>query len=240
MASTGSELGPVVDRPSNRGPALPVLDLAIVVVIVFILHRLLVTTLAGPVLWWLYYPVLGLATVGYLRVRRSPVPTGVSRRRVDLRSAMVGILAGLGVVALVWLIGAAARYGLYVAGELPDPDVPWWAPLRPGGQVAWPVMVMALTAGPFIEEYIFRGVLYAGLLQRVRPAWAAVVSSAAFAALHGSSKAAGSFLFGLVAAGIYRRTGSLLAAVLAHATMNGTLLLISVVLRSAGWTVSPV
>lgn len=86
--------------------------------------------------------------------------------------------------------------------------------------------VMALlvaVVGPFFEEVLFRGVLFAGLRGVARPLGAGVASALVFALAHGDPQAVlvlatlgGLFAF------LYERTGSLWPAVIAHGLWNGT------------------
>lgn len=91
--------------------------------------------------------------------------------------------------------------------------------------------LLVVVVGPFFEELIFRGWLYAGLAVRLGDGWAAVISAALFALIHGDLPALlPLFVLGLIFAWIYRKSGSLWACVLLHSMWNATTfsLLISV------------
>lgn len=75
---------------------------------------------------------------------------------------------------------------------------------------------------PFTEEIIFRGFLFGALRAHLGPVLGSVISSAIFAAVHGYSFAGFVFvfLFGLIFAAIYQRSGSLLPGMIAHGLLN--------------------
>ena len=84
------------------------------------------------------------------------------------------------------------------------------------------VTVVAIVAwGPFAEELFFRGFILAALVEPLGPLRAAAVSSALFAAAHGSIGAAlPVFVTGMLLAWLYLRTRSIWPPVTAHALQN--------------------
>ena len=93
-----------------------------------------------------------------------------------------------------------------------------------------PVLVAAFTLAPLGEEAFFRGFLFRGLCEWLKPlgknAWiaSAVVSSAIFALLHASygsvAEIGVAFAIGMVLCTGARMAGSLVPSVLAHAAFN--------------------
>ena len=84
-----------------------------------------------------------------------------------------------------------------------------------------PLFIIAVSiAGPIMEEFVFRFSLINFLKQKINVWIAAVISSFAFAALHGDGHylvyGGLGFLFFL----IYKKTGSILTSIIAHAGMN--------------------
>ena len=74
---------------------------------------------------------------------------------------------------------------------------------------------------PITEEVFFRGFIFGGLLRRVGPRWAIVVSALVFSAFHLSlGVLIPIFITGVLFAWLYWRTGSLWAAIAAHAGQN--------------------
>lgn len=87
-------------------------------------------------------------------------------------------------------------------------------------------LITGAVVAPLAEEPLFRGLVLAGLAQRVPFAAAAVVSSLLFALTHGVGVLAPIFALGLGLAYLYRRTGTLWAPILAHALVNAISLVI--------------
>jgi membrane protease YdiL (CAAX protease family) len=79
---------------------------------------------------------------------------------------------------------------------------------------------------PVVEEMYFRGRLLSALDARIGRGWSAAVTSALFAAAHGIPEFLPAYL-GLALALLYlrRRTGGLVAPILAHAINNAVALL---------------
>ena len=86
------------------------------------------------------------------------------------------------------------------------------------------LFVMAVLIVPFAEEFLFRGLLYRAL-DREWGGWRAVLGSAAFFAVyHPLLSWAPVFLVGTVNAMLFKKTGRLAAAVLAHMIYNAVVL----------------
>jgi membrane protease YdiL (CAAX protease family) len=142
-------------------------------------------------------------------------------------SALVGVGVGLAMAipisALLSLLSgrvASDAFALLVASE------------RSSGRLMAAAVLMVLCA-PLVEEWLFRGLLAESLRDRGR--WAAMlVSSVLFAIWHLRFAATQYYIIvGLVLAGLYLRRG-LVASMSAHATFNGTLLLLAVLAAHAG------
>lgn len=87
-------------------------------------------------------------------------------------------------------------------------------------------LITGSVIAPMAEEPLFRGLVLAGLAQRVPFAAAAAVSSLLFALTHGVGVLVPIFVLGLGLAYVYRRTGTLWAPILAHALVNSISLVI--------------
>ena len=121
-------------------------------------------------------------------------------RGLDARfftGVMVGVLAWLGIVALLWM-GGRVR----------------WTPVEfRGGR--WLAEGVSLLLGAWGEEVVFRGFWFSLLAVRFSAPWAVLVSSLAFALLHSSNPAwslsasIGVFLAGIVLALARHRTRGL-------------------------------
>jgi hypothetical protein len=100
-----------------------------------------------------------------------------------------------------------------------DPDLVWG-----GGPMFLVSLIEYVVLAPVLEEFTFRGLLFATLRRRVGPYWAASISSAIFAAAHGYGIIG--FLSvlwsGVLWAWTYEKSGSLLPGIMAHALNNLT------------------
>ncbi len=131
------------------------------------------------------------------------------------RRRALAVGAGLGVLLFVFGAGYTA-----IATAL-GADVPDLAEeLRGAASLPW---LIAWGAGivPVAEELYFRGRLLDGLDSRVGTAWSGAVTSAVFAAIHGSLTLFPAYCaLGLILVAARRRTGSLVAPIAAHALNN--------------------
>ena len=83
---------------------------------------------------------------------------------------------------------------------------------------------MAVTAAPFFEEFIFRGLVFGGLRRSLGPAVSAVASAAIFAVVHPALSVIPVFVMGVCAALVYERTRMLAAPILVHAIYNAAVI----------------
>ncbi|MBM3984157.1 MAG: CPBP family intramembrane metalloprotease, partial [Planctomycetes bacterium] len=86
----------------------------------------------------------------------------------------------------------------------------------------WPVALplLAVLAAPLCEEYIFRGLVFAGLRRSLPFVPAALASAAIFAIVHPPMSMGPVFLLGVLTATARERTGGLLAPMAVHAAFN--------------------
>jgi len=152
----------------------------------------------------------GLIGVHVLRRNAGDLARWLTLRRRDLAWG-----AGGGVALLVFNV-------LYIkaleAAGLAPPDMA--AFLR--GLLPMPALVLwAGFVAPFVEELYFRGRLTEAFDARVGPRWSGVITSAAFAAIHGIPVFLPAYLvFAAVLLGLRRKTGGLVASILAHVINN--------------------
>lgn len=89
-------------------------------------------------------------------------------------------------------------------------------------------VVSTVIFAPVFEEWLCRGMVLRGLLQKVHPAWAMVISSLFFALIHMNPwQAVPAFVLGMLFAYVYYMTGSLKLTMLMHAVNNGASVLMS-------------
>lgn len=95
-----------------------------------------------------------------------------------------------------------------------------------------PFFILAVTiAGPIMEEFVFRFSLINFLNQKLNIWFSAIISSAIFSVMHGD----GHFLLygslGLFFFLLYKKTGSVLTSIIAHAGMNTLVILLQLMMN---------
>ena len=92
----------------------------------------------------------------------------------------------------------------------------------------WSTFLLAAIFAPIFEEWLCRGMVLRGLLTKMKPGWAIVVSALFFALIHMNPwQALNAFIIGLVMGYVYYKTGSLLLTMLIHFVNNGTAVVMS-------------
>lgn len=139
-------------------------------------------------------------------------PAGGWRQALPLNLAW-GVAGGL-LAALL----CAGYFALLRHFPLFDTDTP--AP-----DVSLPILFsLIVIAAPLTEEFIFRGLLFAGLRSTVPVPWAILASAAIFGLIHPTIAIVPVFLLGCITAVAYQRTGWLLAPMLVHGIYNAALM----------------
>ena len=96
-----------------------------------------------------------------------------------------------------------------------------------GGPLWSSFLVVAIFA-PIFEEWLCRGMVLRGLLTKMKPASAIVISAIFFAVIHANPwQALNAFLIGLVMGYVYYKTGSLILTMIIHFVNNGTSVILS-------------
>ena len=89
------------------------------------------------------------------------------------------------------------------------------------------ICALAIVAAPVCEEFLFRGLVFRGLLRTTGPALAVVGSAALFALVHPPISVVPVFGLGIAAALSFRKSGVLLAPILAHAVYNASVIVLN-------------
>ena len=85
----------------------------------------------------------------------------------------------------------------------------------------WIVLISVSIFAPFFEEWLCRGIILRGLLKKVKPGWAIVISAAIFGLIHGNLwQAIPAFIIGVILGYVYYKTGSLKLTMLMHCVNN--------------------
>ena len=96
-----------------------------------------------------------------------------------------------------------------------------------GGPLWSSFLVVAIFA-PIFEEWLCRGMVLRGLLTKMKPVWAIVISALFFAVIHANPwQALNAFLIGLLMGYVYYKTGSLILTMIIHFVNNGTAVVLS-------------
>lgn len=159
-----------------------------------------------------------LAGVGFALRRRTAAPAWeVASRRGSAANLLIGIAGGLALAAAVPAIG-----WLMSAAGYPIVEQPWVERVVRADSAAPLAMLMlvAIVLAPLGEELFYRGWVFR-LLSELSVPLALIVSTALFAMVHLHAPALPAYIvLGAGFALLYRRTGSILTPIVAHATNN--------------------
>ena len=125
------------------------------------------------------------------------------------------------------LVAAAGMLGLAFLLDplnlvLPEPDERIKAAMKmlADGPIVISLLCTAVCA-PFFEEWLFRGIVLRGLLGKIKPFWAILVSSLVFGLFHLNLwQAIPAMLMGLLLGYVYWKSGSLKLTMLMHCANN--------------------
>ena len=96
-----------------------------------------------------------------------------------------------------------------------------------GGPI-WASFLVTAIFAPVFEEWMCRGVVLRGLLTKMKPVWAIVISALFFALIHFNPwQSLNAFIIGLVMGYVYYKTGSLWLTMVLHFVNNGTAVVLS-------------
>lgn len=92
----------------------------------------------------------------------------------------------------------------------------------------WIVLLSVSVFAPFFEEWLCRGIILRGLLAKVKPVWAVIISAAVFGLIHMNLwQAIPAFLIGCLLGYVYYKTGSLKLTMLMHCVNNTLSVIVS-------------
>ena len=139
---------------------------------------------------------------------------------------------------LVAIITVFLTFGTMVTADLPNywnvrltNSIPWLKrfydavmeamKMMTGGPF-WSTFLVTAIFAPIFEEWLCRGMVLRGLLTKVKPAWAIIISALFFALIHMNPwQALNAFIIGVVMGYVYYRTGNLYLTMLIHFVNNG-------------------
>ncbi|MBQ4101510.1 MAG: CPBP family intramembrane metalloprotease [Oscillospiraceae bacterium] len=180
--------------------------------------------LNGDLYLWLlqlivYAPSLLVPFLIYGATQKFRVRGGFSTQNITPCLLIVTVFSGMALCSVSSLFGSFAA-GIFesLTGLTSSADVE--APTSVGGIVLYFISLAILP--PFVEEYIFRGII----LRSLTPfgnAFAICVSSAIFAMVHGSiTQWVATFMMGVIFGFLAIKTGSLWPSILLHFVNNAT------------------
>ncbi|HJQ99425.1 MAG TPA: type II CAAX endopeptidase family protein, partial [Candidatus Polarisedimenticolaceae bacterium] len=211
-AMDAEETGIIAGPP--RGEGLLAWSLLEGAWLAFIVAVVTFAFLATRQMWILLFGLHGLVGLHVLRADRGRLREWF---RPSRHAVLLGIGGGLGLLAfnaaygsvLEWLGVSAPDVATELKGMLPLPLVYLWAAFL----------------APVVEELYFRGRLLEAIEGRVGTGIAVAISASLFAAMHVYKEIIPAlFVFGLGLWGLKRKTGGLVAPIIAHAINNSVAL----------------
>lgn len=168
------------------------------------------------------YPVMfipAMAYASYMSRRNELFDTGYA-----LDSSNFGRLGG-------WKTAVMAAVATIAASVLMDPLNAAMPPMPEqleklfdsliSDSPIWVSLLSVSVLAPFFEEWLCRGMILRGLLQKINPVWAMVISALCFAVIHLNPwQALPAFVLGMLFAYVYYKTGSLKLTMLMHCANN--------------------
>ncbi len=149
------------------------------------------------------------------------------------RDAAGALRAGFGWGLLAWVGSTIVLAGVvWILEQLGQPPQPETAERAIALLDPILVVVAIVILAPLAEEVFFRGVVFNAFLREGGRWWAFIGSAALFSLIHLSLVSlVPIFLLGLALAWVYDRTGSLLAPMAMHATVNGISVALALLVR---------
>lgn len=140
-----------------------------------------------------------------------------------LDSSHFGSLGGFSMAVIVSIATMAMAF-LADSLNVLMPEAPEWfekAMEQIMDAPVWITLISVSVFAPLFEEWLCRGMVLRGLLQKTHPASAILVSAAFFAVLHMNPwQALPAFLLGILFGYVYYKTGSLKLTMLMHCVNN--------------------
>ena len=180
--------------------------------------------LTGEYTLLLSYPIMFIPAMLYAATRSKFNRDFDVTERVPLDGNNFG-KPGLAVLMLMCVIVTVAAGFITDPLSMLLPETPeWFDRLNEQmltGTPLWATLLSVSVFAPLFEEWLCRGLVLRGLLQRMKPGWAMVISSLFFAVIHLNPwQALPAFVIGMLFAYVYYRTGSLKLTMLMHCTNN--------------------
>ncbi len=167
------------------------------------------------------YPVSFIPAMLYASAQSRRNEYWVKGYALDSRN--FGVKGGA-VMAVVVSIATIASAFVIEPIALLLPDMPEFLEELLESMTKGPILASLISVSimaPLFEEWLCRGLVLRGLLKKVKPVWAIVISAAFFAVLHMNPwQALPAFTLGLLFGYVYYKTGSLKLTMLMHCVNN--------------------
>jgi membrane protease YdiL (CAAX protease family) len=165
---------------------------------------------------------LGLTTLMWVRVRyRDSLPALGLHSRRGLTDGLIGVLAGLGLLAVGGFVVFPIESFVWEAIAGNPPPAVEQLPFEFTTPVIVTAAILVVGITPVAEEIFFRGFVFGGLRGRLSFLPSAAIASAAFALLHPPLQLGIVIFFvGLGFAALYEWRGSLFVNIAAHMAFN--------------------
>ena len=140
-----------------------------------------------------------------------------------LDNSNFGGRSGLSMALIVSVIALAAAFVIEPVSML-LPEMSEATKLAMEQMLKGPVWIVLLSVSvfaPFFEEWLCRGIILRGLLKKMKPGWAIVISALVFGLIHMNLwQAIPAFIIGTILGYVYYKTGSLKLTMLMHCVNN--------------------
>ena len=147
-----------------------------------------------------------------------------------LDNSNFGGRSGLSMALIVSVIALAAAFVIEPVSML-LPEMSEATKLAMEQMLKGPVWIVLLSVSvfaPFFEEWLCRGIILRGLLKKMKPGWAIVISALVFGLIHMNLwQAIPAFIIGTILGYVYYKTGSLKLTMLMHCVNNTLSVIIS-------------
>lgn len=181
-------------------------------------------SLAGEYSMLISYPVMFLPPLLYAAGRSKYLRDFDMAAPVPVDDRNFGKLGFWILVPMVMTVTLAAGFAIDPLAKLLPPTPEWFDKLNEqmlAGTPLWATLISVSVFAPLFEEWLCRGLILRGLLQKLKPIWAMAISSLFFAVIHLNPwQALPAFILGMIFACVYYRTGSLKLTMLMHCTNN--------------------
>ena len=171
-----------------------------------------------------------LLFAGLALIRWRVAPGLPQNRQGPLRAVLFGVAGGI-----VAIVSSAFLSFLLTLAGWPVQEQAWLEELLLEPLLIRQLAPWIVVAAPIAEEVFFRGYMFRFMEQRLGFRAGLLLSSAVFATIHLNPSGLPVYMvIAVVMALVYRYSGNLLSPIVAHATLNGTVLLASAFVPASG------